>query len=286
MYNKLRLLEEKIRFKSERWTWERDPASWRTFHPIEPPANDIVVTFLIPIFQKSRAPNWNKVCELLNRTLKALERQSDPRWRAIICSQDKPDGLVENTRVQFMPYTISHNGKNDKDPKTRHVARTLARTERRDNYIFLLDGDDIPNPRLVEYILNDNNGIGYALTRGYSLDLARREVYLHNPEVGYLFTKMCGSSHTVRFDTRQGSAQLLHVALSGMHRDTRKNMRCRLAMELDEIPFPAMLYIFNHGTSDQDLKRQKNRKIDLVPLPRDETHRVLMQFEETLVQLI
>lgn len=89
---------------------------------------------------------------------------------------------------------------------------------------------------------------------------------------------MCGSSHTVYFDTRKGSAHVLHISLSGMHRYTRENMRERVFMELGEVPFPAMLYIYNHGSSDQDLVQRKVREIDHVPLDQNEAVRVLLDF--------
>ena len=53
-------------------------------------------------------------------------------------------------------------------------------------------------------------------------------------------------------------------------------------MELGEVPFPAMLYIYNHGSSDQDLLQKKVREIDHVPLDQDEATSVLLEFGTNL----
>lgn len=246
---------ERVRFRIERDQWQRDPIKWREKHPLMPVDDDMIVYFFIPIFEKKRAPDWSVVSANLSRTLAALLRQTDPRWRAIICSQDRPDCELPDPRIEFIRYSVSHGGGSDKEEKMRHMARTLARRERRDSYVFFLDGDDIPHPRLVEFILNDNNGRGYYLPEGYGLDLRSGDVfhYSDEPAIDYSFSRTCGSSHAVRFDARRDMSQVLHVALRGPHGKMRENMISRFGIDMKPVPFPAMVYTINHGTSDQDI---------------------------------
>lgn len=253
------LIGDRLRFKLERRSAERDASAWRARHPLRPTDQDRIVTYLVPIFERGRAPNWELVQKNLSRTLSAMRRQTDERWRVLVCSQDFPDVLRSelDERVTFLKYPVSHFGSSDKIQKLRYMARQLAKIEKRDGYTFFLDGDDIPHPRLTEFILNDNNGHGYYLPKGYCLDVQSGSLLCPLGEDGekHDFTWHCGSSHAVRFDTRQDASNVLHVELRGDHMHAIRNLKDRVLLELQPVPFPAMIYVLNHGSSDQDLMK-------------------------------
>tara|TARA_R110001583_G_scaffold52359_5_gene162724 strand:+ start:39985 stop:40866 length:882 start_codon:yes stop_codon:yes gene_type:complete len=255
MISNIYLLWARLLFKKERKPVLEDLAAWRKRHPIRDTDSDKMVTYLVPIFERKRAPNWSVVQTNLTRTISALRRQSDPRWRMIICSQDFPDQIAFDDHVQFLKYPASHNGSPDKVQKLRFMARYLAKTEKRDGYAFFLDGDDIPHPDLTRFILEDDNGHGYYLPKGYCFDAGERCLLRPLEEEGdtHTFAWLCGSSHAVRFDTRFDRSQTVHVSLRGDHMQARQNLKSRVGLVLKPVPFPAMIYIVNHGSSDQDI---------------------------------
>ena len=69
-------------------------AAWAAAHPPAPVAPDAVVTFAIPLYGRDAVSDWDLVCRNLRATLRSLAAQTSPRWRAIICGQDAPDGAV------------------------------------------------------------------------------------------------------------------------------------------------------------------------------------------------
>jgi hypothetical protein len=255
MLNKLRKISERVLFHFERWQAVKDPVAWRNKHPISPASDNPVVTFFTPIFEKQRAPDWNTVVQNLQTTVKAVRDQTNQNWRMIICSQDEPEGIDFDDQVVFLEYPTKHCGESDKLLKLRYISRFVARQYRDDGYAFFLDGDDIPHPDLVKFIVEDNNGQGYYVDQGYSADLTTGDVFEHvesdgRPKPFYL---CCGSCNAVRFDCRKDRSHLLHVSLRGDHMSVIENMEKRVGLKLYPIPFATMIYSVNHGTSDQDL---------------------------------
>jgi hypothetical protein len=272
---------DRARFKLERIGWEISAIRWRRRYPLLPLSDNATVSFLIPIFAKNRAPDWDLVSANLSRTLRSLLRQTDPRWNAFICSQDRPHIAEEDPRIKFLQYPCSRHKLMDKEAKLRYMSRRLA-PEKRDCYAFFLDGDDLVHPNLVEYFFSAKAPSGYYIPNGYSLDCSSGLMRLHSDslEVNYPFTRVSGSSHAVRFDSRAGSAQVLHISHCGDHKITIDKARERFNLILSRVPFPAMIYLYNHGTSNEDLRGASAGNIRSLP---NQAIRPLTEDERALV---
>jgi len=265
MINKLRRLVDRSLFYIESRQAIKDPIAWRNKYPILPPSDNPIVTFAMPIFEKRRAPNWDVVLRNLKTSINAVRAQSNPNWRIIICSQDVPEGIDFDDRVIFLRYSIPHHGRSDQIFKLRHIARFIARQYRDDGYVFFLDGDDIPHPNLVDFILKDNNGQGYYIDKGYSADFGAGVMLETTEQEDRLkpFYLYCGSCSAVRFDVRNDKSNILHVALRDNHMSAIEDMKNRVGLELSPIPFPAMIYAVDHGSSMQDKRARRGNYINL-----------------------
>lgn len=235
----------------------RDPEAWKRAYPLQPPAKDVVVRFVIPLISKTKANDWDVVCRNLDRTLASLKRQTNPNWRATIACQTRPDGICWDDQVRFLPFKIAPRQKgSDKPRKQRFLIRDAAQRDRQDGYLFFLDADDILHPRLVEHIVTDNNGHGYSITQGYMVDLSeRRAVPLGigtkpNDAAVKPFYKVCGSSSAIRFDLRQNKGHANMAYRRGSHGRLHESM-LEFGIEMKPVPFPAALYVFNHGDNLQ-----------------------------------
>lgn len=282
MINKLRRLVDRSLFYIESRQAIKDPIAWRNKYPILPPSDNPIVTFATPIFEKRRAPNWDVVIRNLKISINAVRAQRNPNWRMIICSQDVPEGIDFDDRVIFLKYPIKHHGRSDQLSKTRHIARFIARQYSDDGYVFFLDGDDIPHPDLVDFIVNDNNGQGYYIDKGYSADLDVGVILERTDHEGKLkpFYLYCGSCNAVRFDARYDKSNVLHVALRDNHMSTIEDMKNRVGLKLTSIPFPAMIYAVCHGTSMQDLRGRRGDYLDLPGVRKIDDQHARMIFSE------
>ena len=247
-------ISERLWFKAQEISFA-DPAIWRRRHPFIAPSDNVVVRFLIPLISPYKANNWLNVCKNLESTVNALRRQTCPNWTVTICCQQAPVGIdFDNqvTFVQYKPHTPRHLI--DKKEKLRLLIRRTAQTTRSDGYIFCLDGDDIPHPNLVEYITNNNNGHGYYLPKGYLIDTDKKIA------IGYAksFHTINGSTSALRFDLRKGRHHVIPAILRGPHKKTPERVKA-FGLEVEPIPFPAMLYMFNNG-DNLELHRGRGAK--------------------------
>ncbi|MEM1431463.1 MAG: glycosyltransferase family 2 protein [Pseudomonadota bacterium] len=225
-----------------------------------PDATDLRVVFAIPLISKAGASDWATVQDNLRATLITLCNQTDSRWQAVICGQDRPDVVDMDARITFLPFPDRPEGF-DKRPKTLMLRRHIAEDLGGAGYYFALDADDLLHPGLVAHILTDNNQAGYQIDRGYMLDHATLALAtLQPPDAAYPaashFYRSCGSSSAIYFDFGSGADYAAVLAARGNHRKVVRNM-AYLGLAMAFIPFPAGIYVMNHG----DNLRQKRGKM-------------------------
>lgn len=239
-------------------------ATWRRRVRLEPPSPDPVVLFCIPLTSKARSEDWSVVERNLERTLAALEAQSDPGWRAVVCGQDRPETFDFGPRVAWLRFT-GGSKYYDKGDKRIAMINHIAREVRGDGYYVQFDADDIAHPDLVAHIRRDNNGRGYLIRSGYMADLsANRFAPLAPPTESAAttaFDDVCGSSAAIRFDFRsepRGWSRLLGRMSS--HRRVTEWMDL-VGLPLDAVPFPAAIYLVNHGENMRKRRGQNASKV-------------------------
>lgn len=245
--------------------------AWQAAHPLVPPSNAPMVIFATPLISKNRAFDWDVICRNLAATVGSLRHQSSDNWRMVICGQDVPDGITFDDKVRFLPYEIAdtETDKNalnfDKWLKIKQMTAHLATTETGDGYLFQLDADDIVHPDLVRHITDNNNGQGYYITHGYMVDLSTSHMgYLGARSITRPFAKAfnreCGSCVAARFDFRDGSGFREPLNARGKHSDMHENLAA-YGFDLQPIPFPAGLYVVNHGENIRKRRGKMDAKI-------------------------
>lgn len=241
-------------------------AAWQAKLDAQPPSDDPVVVFAIPLIGRKRAQDWTTVCRNLARTMASIRNQTDPRWRVYICGQDRPDGVVFDDKVRFVPFRglvlpkleKGMRGYDQGDKRVRLLDTVLRELSGRDGYYARWDADDILHPEVVRHVCEDNNGRGYLIETGImaDVDAGRMGWLAPSDEDGTTkaFWRMCGSSSFVRFDFRR---QPRHWKQLMGRLSSHKRLVEWMAvhgMPLEPIPFPAGLYTYNHGENASAIK--------------------------------
>lgn len=206
------------------------------------------VVFLIPLVRCSDVGDWQAVSDRLARTIDSLHRQSDTRWQAIICGQDRPDGLSFDDCVHFLPFTDAVTG-NDKWNKLATLARALPQYCTNPSYVMPFDADDLLAPDVVEQVLRDQKP-GYVVQAGYVQDASTGQIALTAPQSlrqpgQKAFWKLCGSCAVFRYET-QADADLIEQITAHEHR-MFPYLAALSGRKLTPLTQPSALYILNHG---------------------------------------
>lgn len=228
---------------------ERAALTARRAPPKAPPAE---VIFLIPLVGRHHVGDWEGTCQRLRATLDAFLRQTDPNWRAVICGQDRPADLPEDTRITFLPFTEKVDG-NDKWRKLAALADHLPRLGVASGYAMTFDADDIAHPDLVSEMRSRQAPGGYLVQTGYIYDQGADTLALAGPPGPAMplrkpFWKLCGSCAALRFDLANDPAETDLIREMSQHEHRMFPYLARLAgRALTPLAEPKVLYLLNHG---------------------------------------
>ena len=219
------------------------------------PESAPLILVMIPLVGKARAHDWTRVCGILELTLASLRAQSYSNVEVILCSQDRPENFPEKDGYHFVsapPHNAAANV-SDQRIKVRLMAEYAALTFDRFSYVMHLDADDLLHTDLFRYVAEDNNGRGYLVEQGYMMDaLSGRLAPLGRAIGGETeFWKHCGSCAFFAVDWGKQAFPVFFLRMIGKGHKNYASRAARLGYPLDPVPFPAMLYVVNHGDNMQ-----------------------------------
>jgi len=213
---------------------------------------DAAVVFLVPLVGRHHVGDWTAVSARLAATVESFRRQTSPAWRALICGQDRPDGLTEDARVSFLPFRETGAG-NDKWRKLAALARALPEAGPTRGYAMPFDADDLLAPGGVAEMVGRRSRGGYLVTHGYLRDAGAGLLAEARPR-GLLaprqkaFWKLCGSCAAFAFDLRDGAEDAGLIGAVAGHEHRMFPYLARLAgRPLAPLSPGAVLYVLNHG---------------------------------------
>ncbi len=223
-----------------------------TLRPHQATAPADTVVFLIPLVGRHHVGDWAGTCARLAATLASLRRQSDARWQAVICGQDRPKDLADDPRVTFLPFTTPVEG-NDKWRKLAQLCDHLPALGTAAGYAMTFDADDLAHPGLVSEIISREARGGYLAQTGYVYDKSADALALAAPRsltqpLRKPFWKLCGSCAALRFDLANGPAEIDLLREMSQHEHRMFPYLARLAgRPLTTLEAPRVLYLLNHG---------------------------------------
>lgn len=235
------------------------------------------VFFSIPLSAKKDEEQWARVNELLDLTIGSIQNQVSRNFTVLICGHDEPRNLAkyDATFVEFLPANFAKpasadEARRDKGRKRRVIATEVGR--RGGGYFMYLDADDLVHRDLVQAVTDDNNGIGYLITRGYALDFGNR-LLAEVPGVwNKRFDEVCGSSGIVLYEqddlpsTGYPDAVDRSLLFFQIKNHTQfGSFEIRNGQKLAALNFPAAIYCVNNSINlSNRLVRTEQRQQQLI----------------------
>lgn len=215
-----------------------------------------IVTFGISLKAAATSKNWQRTAEFLIATLASLYRQTDPRFRILVCGHDLPDlpagfsDKLEFIKARWSPpaKTASAKQLNDDKMKKRFLMGQRLR-ELGGGHFMQLDADDLVHRDLVGTCLNAATPYGVVITKGYVLDELNRRIAPVPGAWSVDIDRVCGSTSIVHFGKEDIPAgrwrkTLLPFERSAQHsfiRAQQDEYRRPLAV----VGYPAVIYRLN-----------------------------------------
>jgi len=209
-----------------------------------------LTTFAIPLVGNHQVSDWSVIEDTLARCLRALIGQSDANWRAVVCSQTRPEACDLDPRISYLPFTAHVDG-HDKVAKLNALADHICTEDAAPGFCMPLDGDDLLHRDFVKALHSQGAG-GLLVSSGLILnaatgDLCLTETRKLNTPTQKPFWKFCGSCMAIPTG-RAPSAEHGFVTALAAHEHRLYPYLAHLAgIALHHSTTPLALYIINHG---------------------------------------
>ena len=207
-------------------------------------------TFAIPLVGAHQVSNWPTIEETLTRTLNNLLAQSDPNWRAVICSQTEPNCVGLEERITFLPFRKKIDG-HDKVEKLKALSRHCLLEDCKPGFFMPMDGDDLLANDFIASLHTDTS-LGWVADGGYILNSS-------NGRVGYTkkrslreitqkpFWKFCGSCMALPVGNDPEKEANFFAALVNHEHRLYPFLAELAGYPLNYSEIPQAMYLINHG---------------------------------------
>ncbi len=206
-----------------------------------------MLAFVVPLKSARVAASWERVTQLVERTIRSACAQTVPELRVIVACHEIPAIAVDDPRIEFLPVDIPPPPAGcDRDAKNRDKWQKTLRALRRAralgaSHVMVLDADDCVSNRLAAHVAREPTANGWCIRRGYFHREGMTTVHVER----WRFHKWCNSSHIVRSDLvdvppgPDENWRLLHTTLA-------ERLRAQGTL-LATLPFPGAVYNVSHG---------------------------------------
>jgi hypothetical protein len=218
-----------------------------------------MVVFLVPLKSPSVARSWRRTCQVFERSLRSICRQTSPDFRVVVICHDLPNVSFSHPAVRYIQVDGSPPANRREatlaDRQRKELVGLLAIRELGPCHVMKVDADDCISARLAEFVSRHAPDDAWFMDRGYlyfeGLDLVRSK--------RWGFHRWCGSSTIVpsdRFDLVRSNAdtipaddasfQSFRARYYVAHHRIVDEMR-RANRPMKPLPFAGAMYMLGHG---------------------------------------
>ncbi len=227
-----------------------------------------MLAFILPLKPRKESNDWSNDNRMLKRSLSSLFGQTQRAYKIYVVYTDEPEELIEHSQLEYLhfPFPFLEYDQVDAANPGEFLPNAKRLVERRFDkgrkimygcikakadgctYLMSMDADDLVSNKLVAYIENNNmNGTvpGWYIPKGYVWKEGTKKLYRQFNM--HLFN---GSTHIIH------ASKLPLPDMSSLHWQfynwfvahgwTRIRCKDKLGIELQPIPFFAVVYVVHH----------------------------------------
>jgi hypothetical protein len=209
-----------------------------------------VIVFIVPLRSSRVSTSWQKVCVLLERTLRSICNQTNPDFKVIVVCHEKPDinfyhPSISYIEVEFDIPTCDVPGKSRDQARKMWIGLQSAQPLRPD-YIMFVDSDDCVSKKIVDFTIHHPSQHGWFVPQGYEHPDQSNTLYFRKKDFQY----KCGTSYIFSHSSLQDFVKFNFDEITGrnflFHQYSLNLMKSKNS-PLDPLPFPGVVYITENG---------------------------------------
>lgn len=214
-----------------------------------------IVTFGISLRASTTSTDWPRFGRLLQATLHSVFRQTDNRFRVLICGHDAPDiPELSDPRVEYIAARWEPPSqdprKYETDKNRKRFVMGLRLRSLGGGFYMQLDSDDLLHRDLVAFAMNSGAN-GCVVQKGYALDSYNQLVAPVPGAWSVDIDRVCGSTAIVDYRPEDIASTLPEDATHRAKFSEDKNhayirsTNDEYGRTLAPVPFGAVIYVIN-----------------------------------------
>ncbi|MEO9145212.1 MAG: hypothetical protein ABI237_06600 [Ginsengibacter sp.] len=230
-----------------------------------------MIAFILPLKPKLQSNNWQKDCVLLEATIRSLLNQEEGSYKIFVVFSDDPQINISSDRLSFiqfpfpfmntseineakniLPYfgndTVMLERRWDKSRKIFYGCKMAK--EAGCTYLMSVDADDLVSNKLTKYIeqrLKEKELPGFYIDKGFLYNYGNKRMIRIEKDM----QNFNGSTHIIKSDfvliPDFENGKWMDYNLFTSHGWIRQRLKDTHGIELEAIPFPAIIYVAHGG---------------------------------------
>ncbi|HLF30202.1 MAG TPA: hypothetical protein VI566_04150 [Xanthomonadales bacterium] len=210
-----------------------------------------MLIFIVPLKSVAVATSWERVSQLLSRTVASACAQISPAFRVVVACHELPEGDISHPQLEYIqvehaPPLSSTLSEMRADMQRKRLIGLRRSLEYSPSHVMFLDSDDLVSNRLAEFVEAHSSENGWYMRTGYFYCEQQKFLHLERRR----FHQWSGSAHIVRpehLDFAIDPNDRLHFD----HRQLAQALEQR-GTPLRPLPFKGAVYSISHGDNLND----------------------------------
>ncbi|MBW4654702.1 MAG: hypothetical protein KME20_16930 [Kaiparowitsia implicata GSE-PSE-MK54-09C] len=214
-----------------------------------------MLVFVIPLKSKTVSNSWDKVNQLLERTVRSVCSQTSNEFKVIVVHHEKPNIEFEHKNLSYLeapfpPPEPIENPKEDRKRKHTDNKRKLwlglkFSESFKPSHVMFVDADDCVSCHLAHYVKEHNNENGWYVDKGFEYPAEGSIIYPRSN----LYEK-CGTSNIIKYELLKPLLEVDVYEIDGLaylpHKKIPELFK-EMGYPFSALPFPGSIYITGHG---------------------------------------
>lgn len=167
-----------------------------------------MLVFVVPLQSKAVSKSWERVVELVERSVRSACQQTSSAFRVIVVCHEKPELGFEHPNLSYAEVDFERPrikpgmsavdivSQKDTDKGRKQLWGLEAAKQYNPTHTMLLDADDLVSNRLAEFVQQHPQANGWFFAKGYRYVPGSNWIYKKVRG----FYSMCGSCNVLRYD--------------------------------------------------------------------------------------
>jgi hypothetical protein len=214
-----------------------------------------MLAFIVPLRSACVSTSWERVCALLERTLRSICNQTSSDFKVIVVCHEQPNirfssSFITYIHVDFSPPHLIGNqmadlSAKDQDKNKKILIGLTHAHESNCSYVMVVDSDDCISKKIAGFVSKNTNKNGWFIESGYEYQEGSNFVKIRKKNLH----EKTGTSNIIKIACLKPEMEkaLEDIKDDFLFHNTIVSLMKKRNTPLAPLPFPGTVYVTDTG---------------------------------------